>query len=44
MLKIFIDNLDSIHRDSLSTEICFSENGVFRFLTAPFAGMEKWQM
>ena len=39
-----LNTLDSIVRDSLLTEICFPENGVFRFLAAAFAGMEKWQI
>ena len=41
MLKIS-NNLDPILSDSLFTEIYFSENGVFKFLTASFEDMEKW--
>ena len=29
-------------RFALHENFCFPENGVFRFFTAPFAGMEKW--
>ena len=43
ILKI-LNTLDSIVRDSLLTEICFPENGVFRFLTTAFADMKKWQI